>query len=93
MLLLCPCFDGNDNSRFPGLKELSACGWNINVCTELYRRAVPLAVALLSVSDPSMATMDTLSRLSHDGDQQVAQNAVIALGTSEIPVPITAPGS
>ena len=43
---------------------------------------MPLAVALLSVSDPSMATMDTLSRLSHDSDQQVAQNAVIALGVS-----------
>ena len=44
------------------------------------RRAVPLAVALLSISNPTMTTMDTLSRLSHDSDQEVAQNAVIALG-------------
>ena len=41
---------------------------------------MPLAVALLSISNPTMTTMDTLSRLSHDSDQEVAQNAVIALG-------------
>lgn len=45
------------------------------------RRAVPLAVALASISNPSVTTMDTLSRLSHDSDQEVAQNAVLALGT------------
>lgn len=46
---------------------------------------MPLAVALLSISNPSMTTMDTLSRLSHDSDQEVAQNAVIALGAYSIP--------
>mmetsp|Transcript_31070 Transcript_31070/g.68978 ORF Transcript_31070/g.68978 Transcript_31070/m.68978 type:complete len:901 (-) Transcript_31070:581-3283(-) len=44
------------------------------------RRAVPLALAALHISSPDMAAMDTLSRLSHDTDVEVAQNAVLALG-------------
>ncbi|GAB5369463.1 hypothetical protein AAMO2058_001406600 [Amorphochlora amoebiformis] len=44
------------------------------------KRAVPLAFALLSVSNPDVSIMDTLSKLSHDSDQQVSQNAVLALG-------------
>ncbi|KAI8473352.1 MAG: 26S proteasome regulatory complex [Monoraphidium minutum] len=46
----------------------------------IVRRAVPLATALLSPSDPDASLMDTLSRLSHDADTEVAQNAVVALG-------------
>jgi len=41
---------------------------------------VPLAVALLNVSNPEMGPMDMLSRLSHDSDEAVAQNAILALG-------------
>lgn len=44
------------------------------------RRAVPLAMALLNVSDPGQQVVDALSRLSHDADTEVAQNAVVALG-------------
>ena len=44
------------------------------------RQAVPLTLALLNVSSPSLNAVDTLSRLSHDTDIQVAQNAVLALG-------------
>mmetsp|Transcript_3565 Transcript_3565/g.7156 ORF Transcript_3565/g.7156 Transcript_3565/m.7156 type:complete len:898 (-) Transcript_3565:103-2796(-) len=44
------------------------------------KRAVPLAFALLSVSNPDVSIIDTLSKLSHDSDQQVSQNAVLALG-------------
>eukprot|EP00891_Asterochloris_glomerata_P006079 jgi/Astpho2/6079/e_gw1.00084.7.1_t len=44
------------------------------------RQAVPLAVALLNVSAPKLGAMDMLSRLSHDTDLSVAQNAVVALG-------------
>lgn len=44
------------------------------------RRAVPLAMALLNVSNPEMMAMDTLGRLSHDADPEVAQAAVLALG-------------
>jgi 26S proteasome regulatory subunit N1 len=44
------------------------------------RRAVPLALALLNCSNPGLGAMDALSRLSHDTDAEVAQNAVVALG-------------
>ena len=44
------------------------------------RRGVPLALALLNVSNPEVTVMDTLSRLSHDVDAEVAMNAVMALG-------------
>jgi 26S proteasome regulatory subunit N1 len=44
------------------------------------RRAVPLAFALLNVSNPDYGIIDQLSRLTHDQDGQVAQNAVLALG-------------
>ena len=44
------------------------------------RRTVPLALALLSISSPDMTSLDTLGRLSHDADTEVAQNAVLALG-------------
>lgn len=44
------------------------------------RRAVPLAFALLSVSNPEYTLIDTLSRLTHDVDAGVAQNAILALG-------------
>ena len=44
------------------------------------RQAVPLTLAILNVSNPSLNAVDTLSRLSHDTDIQVAQNAVLALG-------------
>lgn len=44
------------------------------------RRAVPLALGLLSVSHPQISVMDTLSKLSHDHDVDVAQGAIFALG-------------
>ncbi|GAB9463320.1 26S proteasome non-atpase regulatory subunit 2 [Globisporangium polare] len=44
------------------------------------RRAVPLAFALLSISNPEYTLIDTLSRLTHDADGGVAQNAILALG-------------
>lgn len=46
------------------------------------RRAVPLAVALLNTSNPSMRAMDMLSRLSHDSDTDVGANAVLAMGAA-----------
>lgn len=44
------------------------------------RRAVPLALALLHVSNPDFQHVDTLSRLSHDEDELVSQNAIMGLG-------------
>ncbi|XP_065855782.1 26S proteasome non-ATPase regulatory subunit 2 homolog A-like isoform X2 [Euphorbia lathyris] len=44
------------------------------------RRAVPLALGLLCISNPKVDVMDTLNRLSHDTDSEVAMAAVMSLG-------------
>nr|KAG5694635.1 hypothetical protein BaRGS_014730 [Batillaria attramentaria] len=44
------------------------------------RRAVPLALALISVSNPKLQILDTLSKFSHDSDPEVAHNAIMAMG-------------
>jgi len=44
------------------------------------RRVVPLALGFLSLSNPRLTVMDTLSKLSHDMDERVSQNAVFAMG-------------
>lgn len=44
------------------------------------RKAVPLAMGLLSPSNPQMGVYDTLSRYSHDTDNDVAINAIFAMG-------------
>lgn len=44
------------------------------------RRAVPLALGLISVSDPALTILDTLSKYSHDSDLSVAFNAIFAMG-------------
>ncbi|KAK6134922.1 hypothetical protein DH2020_031342 [Rehmannia glutinosa] len=44
------------------------------------RKAVPLALGLLCISNPKVNVMDTLSRLSHDADSEVAMAAIISLG-------------
>ena len=44
------------------------------------KKGVPLALAILNVSNPDVAVIDTLGRLSHDGDEQVVMSALISLG-------------
>ncbi|KAF9888710.1 proteasome regulatory particle base subunit [Aspergillus nanangensis] len=44
------------------------------------RKAVPLAMGLLNPSNPQMKVYDTLSRYSHDNDNDVAINAIFAMG-------------
>ncbi|KAI9758231.1 MAG: proteasome regulatory particle base subunit [Lichina confinis] len=44
------------------------------------RKAVPLAMGLMSPSNPQMKVYDTLSRYSHDNDNDVAVNAIFAMG-------------
>ena len=39
------------------------------------RKAVPLAIGLVSASNPHLPILDTLSKYSHDNDLQVAINA------------------
>eukprot|EP01132_Coremiostelium_polycephalum_P006236 gene6236-7767_t len=44
------------------------------------KRAIPLALGLLYPSNPQIAVMDILSKLSHDQDPEVAQGAILSLG-------------
>ena len=44
------------------------------------RRAVPLGMALISVSNPQLSVVETLHKYSHDSDPETAWNAILALG-------------
>lgn len=44
------------------------------------KRAIPLALGLINVSSPKISAMETLNKLSHDNDEFVSQNAILALG-------------
>lgn len=44
------------------------------------RRAVPLALSLLSISNPQLNVLETLSKYSHDSDAETARNAIFAMG-------------
>lgn len=44
------------------------------------RRVVPLAIGLLSISNPDIALVDSLSKFTHDSDMHVAQSAIMGLG-------------
>lgn len=49
-------------------------------CEPVIRRSVPLALGLLSVSNPKLNILDTLSKFSHDSDAEVAHNSIFAMG-------------
>merc|ERR1719471_2603865 len=49
-------------------------------CEPVIRRAVPLALAMVSVSHPQLPILDTLSKFSHDSDPEVSQNFIFGLG-------------
>ncbi|XP_008475209.1 26S proteasome non-ATPase regulatory subunit 2 [Diaphorina citri] len=44
------------------------------------RRAVPLAIALCSMSNPALNVIDVLNKYSHDLDEEVAHNAIFSMG-------------
>jgi 26S proteasome regulatory subunit N1 len=52
----------------------------LHYCELPIKRTVPLALALLNVSNPDYAFVDQMSRLSHDSDPEVAQAAILGLG-------------
>ena len=52
----------------------------LRYCEPAIRRAVPLALGLLSISRPHLPILDTLSKFSHDSDAQVAYNAIFSMG-------------
>jgi 26S proteasome regulatory subunit N1 len=52
----------------------------LHYCELPIKRAVPLALSVLHISNPDFAVIDQLSRLSHDPDAEISQNAIIGLG-------------
>lgn len=46
----------------------------------IIRKTVPLALGLISASNPQLPILDTLSKYSHDNDLAVALNAIFAMG-------------
>ena len=52
----------------------------LHYCELPVKRAVPLALAILHISNPDFTVIDQLSRLSHDPDSEISQNAIVGLG-------------
>jgi len=52
----------------------------LHYCELPIKRAVPLALAILHISNPDFTVIDQLSRLSHDPDAEISQNAIMAMG-------------
>ncbi|WWD21462.1 hypothetical protein CI109_105948 [Kwoniella shandongensis] len=46
----------------------------------IIRKSVPLALGLISASNPQLSILDTLSKYSHDSDLDVAINAILSMG-------------
>merc|ERR1711997_912796 len=55
-------------------------GHLLRYCEPAIRRAVPLALGLISVSNPQLNILDTLTKFSHDADPEVAHNSIFAMG-------------
>jgi 26S proteasome regulatory subunit N1 len=55
-------------------------GHLLRYCEPVIRRAVPLALGLMSISNPQLNILDTLSKFSHDSDAEVAHNSIFAMG-------------
>ena len=55
-------------------------GHLLRYCEPAIRRAVPLALGLISASNPQLNILDTLTKFSHDTDSEVAHNSIFALG-------------
>lgn len=60
--------------------SLRALGHLMQYGDQAIRRVVPLAIGLLSISNPQIELMDTLSKYTHDADIDVCQSAIFALG-------------
>jgi 26S proteasome regulatory subunit N1 len=52
----------------------------LHYCELPIKRAVPLALAIIHVSNPEFGIIDQLSRLTHDPDAEISQNAILAMG-------------
>lgn len=62
--------------------EMALRGLNhvLQYCDINVKRAVPLALALLNISNPKIGIMDLLTKLSHDQDEELSFRAILGLG-------------
>ena len=52
----------------------------IQYCELPVKRSVPIALALLSISNPQIIITDLLSKFAHDEDSEMSRRAIFALG-------------
>ncbi|CAC5368762.1 PSMD2 [Mytilus coruscus] len=69
-----------DKSKETATSDLSAQQSKLRYGETAIKRAVPVALGLISVSNPKLQILDTLSKFSHDNDPEVAHNAILAMG-------------
>jgi 26S proteasome regulatory subunit N1 len=68
------------NEEIGAEMALRAFGHLLHYGEPVIKRAVPLAMGLLSVSNPKINILDTLSKFSHDADPEVSYNSIFGLG-------------
>lgn len=44
------------------------------------KRIVPIALAMLNISNPKIGVMDILYKLAYDTDSEIAERAIVCLG-------------
>jgi 26S proteasome regulatory subunit N1 len=52
----------------------------LHYCEPPIKRAIPLTLAVLNIPNPDFAIIDQLSRLFHNPDTELSQNAILGLG-------------
>ena len=68
------------NEEIGSEMALRAFGHLLHYGEPVIKRAVPLALGLISVSNPKLSILDTWSKFSHDSDPEVAHNSIFGLG-------------
>ena len=68
------------NEEIGSEMALRAFGHLLHYGEPVIKRAVPLALGLISVSNPKLNILDILSKFSHDSDPEVSYNSIFGLG-------------
>ena len=67
------------NEEIGAEMALRSFGHLLHYVEPIIKRSVPLALALLSVSNPKLSILDTRSKFAHDSDPEVSYNSIFAL--------------
>lgn len=52
----------------------------LQYCELPVKRAIPIAIAMLNISNPGIIATDLLSKLAHDEDSEMSRRAILGLG-------------